>query len=92
MIRFALAHTISSAIALQHCAIAGMGLALFPNWLIHEDLRPGKLINVLPTYAVTATDFSSAAWLVYPSRTYVPRKVRVFIEFLKQSIPDLVTT
>ncbi|NEQ25124.1 MAG: LysR family transcriptional regulator, partial [Microcoleus sp. SIO2G3] len=34
----------------------------------------------------TATDFSTAAWLVYPSRAYVPLKVRVFIDFLKNSI------
>jgi len=80
-------HTIiSSAIALQQCAISGMGLALLPNWLIDEDLRTGSLIDVFPDYAVTATDFSTAAWLVYPSRAYVPLKVRVFIDFLKSSI------
>ena len=77
---------ISSGIALQQCAIAGMGLALLPNWLIDEDLRAGSLINVFPDYDVTATDFSTAAWLVYPSRAYVPLKVRVFIDFLKNSI------
>ncbi|MBW4658821.1 MAG: LysR family transcriptional regulator [Drouetiella hepatica Uher 2000/2452] len=76
---------ISSGIALQHCAIAGMGLALLPNWLIDEDLQTGTLINVFPDYEVTATDFSTAAWLVYPSRAYVPLKVRVFIDFLKRS-------
>jgi DNA-binding transcriptional LysR family regulator len=83
---------ISSAIALQQCAIAGMGLALLPNWLIDEDLRTGSLINIFPDYAVTATDFSTAAWLVYPSRAYVPLKVRVFIDFLKNSISDLAKT
>lgn len=76
---------ISNAIALQQCAIAGMGLSLLPNWLIDDDLRTGNLIDVFPTYEVTATDFNTAAWLVYPSRTYVPLKVRVFIEFLKTS-------
>jgi DNA-binding transcriptional LysR family regulator len=32
------------------------------------------------------TAFNTAAWLVYPSRAYVPFKVRVFIDFLKNSI------
>ncbi|TYQ27767.1 LysR family transcriptional regulator [Pseudanabaena sp. UWO311] len=77
---------ISNAIALQQCAIAGMGLALLPNWLIGDDIRDGRLVNVFPSYDVTARDFSSAAWLVYPSRAYVPLKVRVFIDFLKQRI------
>lgn len=83
---------ISSAIALQQCAIAGMGLALLPNWLIDADLRAGTLVRVFPEYAVTATDFSTAAWLVYPSRAYIPLKVRIFIEFLKQSISGWVKT
>ncbi|GAB4473801.1 MAG: LysR family transcriptional regulator [Elainellaceae cyanobacterium] len=77
---------ISNAIALQHCAIAGMGLALLPNWLIADDLQDGRLINVFPSYEVTATEFDTAAWLVYPSRSYVPLKVLVFIDFLKQFI------
>jgi DNA-binding transcriptional LysR family regulator len=84
---FVQGHTvISNAIALQHCAIAGMGLALLPNWLIDDDLRNGTLIDVFPGYDVTATAFGTAAWLVYPSRAYVPLKVRVFIDFLKQAI------
>ncbi|MFQ4168121.1 LysR family transcriptional regulator [Scytonema millei] len=77
---------ISNAIALQQCAIAGMGLALLPNWLIGDELRGGTLVNVFPSHDVTATEFNTAAWLVYPSRAYVPLKVRVFIDFLKQSI------
>jgi len=77
---------ISSAIALQHCAIAGMGLALLPNWLVDDEIRTGKLVNLFPDYAVTATDFNTAVWLVYPSRAYIPLKVRAFIEFLKRSL------
>jgi DNA-binding transcriptional LysR family regulator len=77
---------ISSGTALQHCAISGMGLALLPNWLVDEDLQSGKLINVFPDHEVTATDFNTAAWLIYPSRAYIPLKVRVLIEFLKQKL------
>ncbi|MEM1292325.1 MAG: LysR family transcriptional regulator [Cyanobacteria bacterium P01_H01_bin.162] len=79
---------ISSAIALQQCAIAGMGLALLPHWLIEANIQRGDLVRVLPEYAVTATDFNTAAWLVYPSRAYVPRKVRAFIDFLKTALMD----
>ncbi|MEM1255636.1 MAG: LysR family transcriptional regulator [Cyanobacteria bacterium P01_H01_bin.21] len=86
-------HTIiSSAIALKQCAISGMGLALLPNWLVNEELCSGILINVFPEHKVTATDFNTAAWLVYPSRAYVPLKVRVFIDFLKQTISTSSST
>jgi DNA-binding transcriptional LysR family regulator len=77
---------ISNALALKECTLAAMGLALLPNWLIDEDLRTGKLVNVFPDYEVTATDFNTAAWLIYPNRSYVPLKVRVFIDFLKENI------
>lgn len=69
-------------------AIAEMGLTLLPNWLIDEDLRAGTLIDIFPDYDVTAPNFSTAAWLVYPSRAYVPLKVQVFIDFLKNCISD----
>jgi DNA-binding transcriptional LysR family regulator len=77
---------ISSAIALQECAVAGMGLALLPHWLIAEDIRAGRLINLLPNYEITARDFNTAAWLVYPSHVYVPLKIRIFADELKKHI------
>jgi DNA-binding transcriptional LysR family regulator len=75
---------ISNAIALQQCAVSGMGLTLLPHWLIDEDIRAGILVNLFPDYEVTGTDFNTAAWLVYPSRTYVPLKVRVFADEMKK--------
>lgn len=63
-----------------------MGLALLSHWLVDDDLRTGTLVNVFPHHEVTATEFNTAAWLVYPSRTYIPLKVKLFIEFLKQSL------
>ncbi len=77
---------ISNALALQQCAIAGLGLALLPNWLIDAELQSGDLIDVFPNYQVTATEFHTAAWLVFPSRTYMPLKVKVFLDFLKTAM------
>jgi DNA-binding transcriptional LysR family regulator len=77
---------ISNALALQECARAGMGLALLPHWLIDEDVSNSQLINLFPDYEVTATDFNTAAWLIYPSRAYIPLKVRVFAEELKKHV------
>ncbi|NJL53075.1 MAG: LysR family transcriptional regulator [Hydrococcus sp. SU_1_0] len=75
---------ISNAIALKQCTLSGMGLTLLPRWLIDPELESGKLTQVLSEYEVTATDFNTSAWLVYPSRTYVPLKVRLLVDFLKQ--------
>lgn len=74
---------ISSAIALRECALSHMGLSLLPHWLIQADLETHRLINVFPNHAVTATTFETAAWFVYPSKSYLPLKVKVFIDFLR---------
>ena len=77
---------ISNAIALKQCALSGMGLALLAHWLIDPELQAGRLVKVLTEYEVTATDFNTSAWFVYPSRAYVPLKVSLFIDFLKQKL------
>ena len=77
---------ISNAIALQQCAINGMGLALLADWLIDDNIANGELVKLFPDYQVTATDFDTAAWLLYPSRAYIPLKVRVFVEELKKHV------
>ena len=38
--------------------------------MIDAELKSGALIDVFPEYQVTATEFNTAAWLVFPSRTY----------------------
>jgi len=78
--------TILSALALRDCARAGMGPVLLADWLINADLAQGRLIDLFPEYHVSATDFNTAAWLLYPSRTHLPSKVRSMIDFLKQKL------
>ena len=74
---------ISSGIALQQCAVAGMGVTLLPEWIVARDLASGALIRLLENHRVTATDFETGIWLVYPSRAHIPSKVRAFSDFLK---------
>ncbi len=76
--------SISSALGVRQAAVAGLGPALLADWLIRDDLAQGRLLTVLNDYQVTATGFDTAAWLVYPTRSYIPRKTRIMIDFLKQ--------
>jgi DNA-binding transcriptional LysR family regulator len=75
--------TLSPAGSLRDAAILGLGVALLPMWLVDTDIEAGRLVHLLPEYQVTATSFDTAVWLVYPSRAYLPNKVRVMIDFLK---------
>ena len=78
--------TILNALALRACTLFGMGPVLLPNWLIDGDIAQGRLIDLFPKHRVTANEFDSAIWLGYPSRTHLPNKVRVMIDFLKQRL------
>lgn len=78
--------TISNALALHRAALDGLGPVLLADWLVGRDLRRGTLVDLFPKFEATATDFDTAAWVLYPSRAYVPRKVRAFIDFLKVQV------
>jgi DNA-binding transcriptional LysR family regulator len=78
--------TLSPASALRDAALAGMGIVLLPMWLVDDEIANGRLVHLLPDYQVTATTFETAVWLVYPSRAYLPGKVRVMIDFLKREL------
>jgi DNA-binding transcriptional LysR family regulator len=77
---------LSSVLSLKDTAIAGMGPTLLPHWLIDAEIAAGRLIDLFPNFRVTATTFETAAWLLYPSRSYLPAKVRVTIDFLKEKL------
>ena len=79
---------ISNALALLKAACDHVGPALLPNWLIRDALATRSLIDVFPNIEVTATEFDTAAWILYPSRRYLPLKVRVFVDFLKEKLRD----
>lgn len=73
---------ITNSQAIRQCASSGMGLALLPDWLINEDIKSGALVRLFDQFDVSATDYDSAVWLLYPSRDYVPLKTRVFMDHL----------
>lgn len=78
--------TLAPAGSLLSAALLGLGPAMLPNWLVDEGIASGHLVDLFPRHRVTATTFETAAWLVYPSRSYLPSKVRVFADFLKENL------
>lgn len=76
--------TLAPASALLEGAVAGLGPALLPDWLVDAAIADGRLIDLFPGHQGTATSFDTAAWLVYPSRAYLPGKVRAMADFLRE--------
>lgn len=78
--------TTSSPAAIRRAALRGMGPALLADWMVGDDLQQGTLVDLLPTWDATAAAFETAAWIRFPSRNYLPRKVRALVDHLKQSV------
>lgn len=74
---------IANALGLRRAAREGLGPVLLGDWLVAGDLAEGRLVDLFPDWQCTATRFDTAAWALYPSREFLPQKVRVTIDFLK---------
>ncbi|NOX76582.1 MAG: LysR family transcriptional regulator [Gammaproteobacteria bacterium] len=77
---------VTNSRAIKQCAIAGMGLALLPDWLVCDDIRSGSLVRLFDEFDVATTDYNGAIWFLYPSREYVPIKTRIFMDHLLEKI------
>ena len=79
---------ISHGMTMTACAVAGLGIALIPDWACKDEIANGRLINLFPNYESAGVDFDTSTWLIYPTRSYMPLKLSVFIDCLKQQVPE----
>ena len=56
------------------------------DWLVERDLESGDLVDLFPQFEVTATEFQTAVWLLYPSRKFLPAKTRTVMKFLREKL------
>lgn len=65
-------------------ALAGLGFAQLPIWMVGEHLKSGRLKQVLPDYKAQTLPFNA----IYPQNRYVPLKVRCFVDFIKLKLSE----
>lgn len=75
-------HESNSATAIRALALAGLGLAVLPEWLVLDDLANGRLVRVLPQYSLAP----QPVHVLFPNSAHLPRKSRVFIDFLAEHL------
>ena len=68
----------NSAHAIHDAALAGLGIALLPSFLIDEDIAEQRLTHVLPSLPLGKVGIVA----LYPSRRLLDPRVRTFIDFL----------
>ncbi|MCZ4308253.1 LysR family transcriptional regulator [Vibrio atlanticus] len=58
--------------------VDGLGLAVLPEFICREHFKSGKLIRLLPEYEMPEVSVS----LVYADRQLMPKRKKVFIDYL----------
>ena len=69
--------------AVVSLALDGHGLILRSLWDVHEHLRRGDLIAVLPDYEAPRADIHG----VYQQRRHVPARISKCVQYLAQNLP-----
>jgi DNA-binding transcriptional LysR family regulator len=62
---------------LRSAAVAGLGIAAGASFIVHEHLRRGELVRVLPDYPPRPR----ALYAMYPQNRHLSPKVRAFVDF-----------
>lgn len=68
--------TTTSFATARAAALAGLGIAIFPEFTCADDLRRRRLVPVLQDWTVEV----GAIWLLHPARRILPARVRAFLE------------
>lgn len=69
---------VNNGILLAQAAVAGQGILATPSFYVSEDLRAGRLREILAGFRMPAIGIHA----VYPQKAHVPPKVRAFVDFL----------
>ena len=68
--------------ALSQAVLGGLGIGLLPTFIVGQDLQQGRLQAVLSEYI----PIDRHVYAMYLPTRHLPRKVRVFIDFLVEHI------
>ena len=78
-------YRVNNALAIREALLLGSGIAVCPDWLIHDLLASGELVQVLEGWAARHQDL----YVLTPSRRYQPLRVKTFIDFTVEQFRQL---
>lgn len=70
----------NNALTLRTLLLEGSGIGVISEFLVAEDIKQGRLIQLLPEYNVG----TAGVYAVYVDKNYMPLRVKLFIEYLGQ--------
>lgn len=76
-------YRIDSADAIRNATVSGNGIGYIATYLLSDELRSGKLVQLLPDWELNQ---SMPLYAVYPRRKFLAKKVHIFMEFVRHHI------
>ncbi|MFM2120984.1 MAG: hypothetical protein RL722_2452 [Pseudomonadota bacterium] len=73
--------------ALREAALAGVGIALLPDFSAQQEVSAGRLQRVLPAWRSVGA-FGEQLYAIRPYSAQVPRAVSAFVDFLREALRD----
>jgi DNA-binding transcriptional LysR family regulator len=67
----------------HYAALEGLGIARLATLLSGEQVKQGKLVEILKDFEPPSRIF---LWAIYPQNRFVPPKLRVFIDYLVEKL------
>jgi DNA-binding transcriptional LysR family regulator len=75
----------NNLLALKDAALAGVGIARLPLWMVDTEIKAGLLRPVLGKVRLPAFGIHA----VFPSARQIPTKVRLFVEFMQDELSSV---
>lgn len=75
----------NNLLALKDAALAGVGIARLPLWMVDAEIKAGLLKAVFGNYRLSGFDIHA----VFPTSRQIPAKVRLFVEFIKTELSSV---
>lgn len=77
--------TLNDSQTMLKCALDDLGIIKIYHYFVEDYIKEGKLVEILEEYRNTKISM----YLFYQQQTFVPAKIRVFIDFITQKIGGL---
>ncbi|QKD70163.1 LysR family transcriptional regulator [Proteus terrae] len=72
----------NTIVALKKMVLAHSGMTILPHWYIQQELLEKKLVVLFPDVSLLTQSVN----IIFPYSEYIPRKTRLFIDYLKENI------
>lgn len=70
----------------RNTALAGLGVTMISSWTVEEDIRAGRLVQLLPDWHPAPLPVH----LVYPWARYYPARLRAFLDLMREVMPGMI--